>query len=245
MKRIIGMMVLAVALMVPSASFAEGDQIGVYVAPKFVYGYTMMNSVKGVGLGAGDPEPTTYRVGSKDDNVFGGSLAIGYDFDKRFRVPIRTELEYTIFSEAEAKRNYSYGEFFPDEDLTRRQTFRIQTLFLNAYWDINTGTQFTPYVGAGIGAAFIKTEGNSSGSNPIEGSWDMDFGSKTVTNFAWNVGAGLGYDITNNWTVDLGYRFVGLGSVKTATYHEGGEWIRMKSSGLYQHQVSLGIRYTF
>ncbi len=216
-----------------------------YVAPKFVYGYTQMDNVKGIGLGAGDPDTTTYPVGDKDDSVFGGSLAIGYDFDKRFGVPIRTELEYSIFSKAEAKRNYSFGEYIPGEDLTRKQTFNIQTLFLNTYWDFNTGTPFTPYIGAGIGAAFIKTEGNSSGSNPIEGSWDMDFGSKTVTNFAWNVGAGLGYDITDNWTVDLGYRFVGLGSVKTAKYHEGDEWIQMKSSDLYQHQVALGIRYTF
>jgi len=36
-------------------------------------------------------------------------------------------------------------------------------------------------------------------------------------NFAWNIGAGVGFDLTENWTLDAGYRFVGLGSVKTKT----------------------------
>ena len=255
MKRIMGLMLLVAVLMVPTAGFAASDQLGIYVAPKFVYGLTQMNNVKHnyTENYPGGVDFESYSVGDKHDNTFGGSLAIGYDFDKMFEVPVRAEIEYSIFSRAKAKQRFTEADTgLPNERMSRTQSFNIQTLFVNAYWDINTGTKFTPYVGAGIGAAFIKTKGNSKGYNDLEGSWDIDFGSKTVTNFAWNVGAGLGYDITDHWTVDLGYRFVGLGSVKTGTYYEPSgavpgtnDSVQMKSSDLRQHQVSLGVRYTF
>ena len=243
MKRIIGLLALVAMLMLPAASFPAGDQVGGYVAPKFVYGFTQIDGVKLHWSHMGDSG--SERVGSRTDSTFGGSLAVGYDFEKKFGVPLRAELEYAGFSTAEAKRSYT----FDDERMTLKQKFNIQTLFLNAYWDIDTGTQFTPYLGAGIGMGFIKTKGTETGylvSDPTD-SWANSTSSKNVTNVAWNIGAGLGYDITDNWTLDVGYRFVGLGSVKTKTYryNDSDSSIYGKTKNLYQHQVSLGARYTF
>jgi hypothetical protein len=106
------MMVLAVVLIVPSVSFAAGDQIGIYVAPKFVYGYTYMKGLKEVWTEYDWFNNERYMsgsegFGSKSSNTFGGSIAIGYDFDKRFNVPIRTEIEYSIFSQAEKNTTLS------------------------------------------------------------------------------------------------------------------------------------------
>ena len=95
--------------------------------------------------------------------------------------------------------------------------------------------------------AFVGTKMKSSGydiSDPDD-SWSDSTGSKTVTNFAWNVGAGLGYDFTENWTLDVGYRFAHLGSVKTKTYSDDESTYHGKTSDLYQHQVAIGVRYTF
>lgn len=36
----------------------------------------------------------------------------------------------------------------------------IQTLMLNAYWEFHNSTKFTPYIGAGIGLAFLQTDGS-------------------------------------------------------------------------------------
>lgn len=242
MKRILGALLFVGLVAMPTVASA-GDQIGVYVAPKFVYGLTQMDSVKQKWSDSASGESGSERVGSKTDDTFGGSIAIGYDFDKKFGVPIRAELEYAAFSEAEAKRSFT-DEY---DHITMKQKFNIQTLFLNAYWDINTGTQFTPYIGGGLGMGFINTKGKESGydvDDPSD-SWDFGTGSKTVTNFAWNVGAGLGYDITENWTLDAGYRFVGLGSVKTKTYSDDEVAVKGKTSNLYQHQFAVGVRYTF
>ena len=242
MKRIIGALLLVGVMLTPAIASA-GEQIGVYVAPKFVYGVTQMNSIKMHWSDNSYGDSGSERIGSKTDDVFGGSIAIGYDFDKKFGLPVRAELEYAGFSKAEGKRTYHDGIVKE----TLKQTFGIQTLFLNAYWDINTGTAFTPYIGTGLGMGFINTKGSSKGldtTNPTD-SWSDSTGSKNVTNFAWNVGAGLGYDLTENWTLDVGYRFVGLGSVKTKSYNDEDTSYYGKTNNLYQHQVAVGVRYTF
>jgi len=264
MKRILGLMVLVGVLMIPSVGSA--DQIGIYVAPKFVYGLTQMRGVKVAEdydyAGSLPPgtTPSSGNLGSHTDNTFGGSIAIGYDFSKKFNVPVRTELEYAAFSTAEAKHHQRI--VFDDtdhEDLWNKQTYQIQTLFINAYWDINTGTKFTPYLGAGLGMGFIGTKARDWGASynpadpygPDRDEFDNPINKKTRTNFAWNIGAGVGYDITDNWTIDAGYRFVGLGSVKSGNnreYDDNGDFLGnswFKTRNLYHHQFAIGLRFTF
>lgn len=250
MKKVLGLLAMAAILVIPNVARA-GDQLGIYVTPKFIYGYTQMDGFKGSNheVATGISESETF--GSQHDDAFGGALAIGYDFDKQFDVPIRAEIEYSILSKVEAKRSsmeYDHGQ--PDWYSKNKQTFGIQTLFLNAYWDIDTGTAFTPYVGGGLGMAIIDTKFKAKNTDyTIPEDYSFSSGSKTVTNFAWNVGAGLGYDITESWTVDLGYRFVSLGSVKSknleADYNGDVYEAKVKTEHLYQHQVALGLRYTF
>lgn len=243
MKKYLGLLTACLMLAIASPASAA-DQLGVYVAPKFIYGLTQMDAVKGHWTDTMTGESGSIRIGNKTDDTFGGSIAVGYDFGKRFGVPIRGEVEYAAFSRAEAKRSYT-NEWNEREKL--KQTFDIQTLFFNAYWDIDTGTRFTPYLGAGLGMAFIGTKMKSNGYDigDPDDSWSESTGSKTVTNFAWNVGAGLGYDLTENWTLDAGYRFAHLGSVKTKTFSDDESTFHGKTSNLYQHQFAIGVRYTF
>ena len=256
--------------MLPATSFAADKQTGVYVAPKFVYGLTQMNSPK-ASVGVEGLGQSSMGVGSKTDSTFGGSIAIGYDFSKQQGIPLRAELEYAIFSNAKVQKSFAgtngdggigtpgtweYNEKY-------KQTYGIQTLFLNAYYDFKTDTIATPYIGAGLGMGFIKTKGEFNGTwefddflgiSALDGEWDVSLnaGSKTVTNFAWNIGAGVGFDLAENWTLDAGYRFVSLGSVKTktGTFEFNGVPIdeisgHGKTKNLYQHQFALGLRYTF
>jgi len=232
-KSIIGLMVMAGMLMFPLKAIAADGQLGIYVAPKVIYGLTYMKDVKYQEfLTAG------YRgwsMGSHWDSTFGGSLAAGYDFSKKLNVPVRAELEYAVFSKAEAEKEL-WG------DTTFRQLNNIQTLFVNVYYDINTGTRFTPYVGAGMGAGFIRTKGWAN----WRGGDITNTGSRTETNFAWNIGMGLGYEITKNIALDVGYRFADLGKVQTNLFDwGGGDWWGMETKRIYQHQFSMGARFTF
>ena len=226
MKRIMGLMAVAGMLMFPVAAKAADGQLGIYVAPKVIYGLTYMKDVK-----YQQSNGLFGNIGNKWDSSFGGSLAVGYDFSKKLNVPIRTELEYAAFTKAEAE-----GTDQPWRD-KYKQSNNIQTLLVNLYYDINTGTKFTPYVGAGMGAGFIRTKGNAD--------WATGIGSKTVTNFAWNIGLGLGYQITNNIALDMGYRFADLGKVQTNWNNDYAYPWRLEIKRIYQHQFSMGARFTF
>ncbi len=249
-----------VGLVQTGASAAEqaAKQSGVYVAPKFVYGYTVMDKLK-AGMDVNVPnQGGSIAVGSTsdsdNDDVFGGALAVGYDFSKRFDVPLRAELEYSILSQAKSGVTEEVKMSGPNALLSLDQELDIQTLFANVYYDINTGTRITPYVGAGIGMAFIDAQSDLS-VTPTWGSGaslDVDSGTKSNTNFAWNVGAGAGVALTDNLSVDLGYRFAYLGEAKsdtitlTDTPAAGASVdISSKTENLYMHQVLLGLRYTF
>ncbi len=228
------------------------DQIGVYVAPKFIYGYTVMDKLKANVKSGGA------SVGTSDDDhddAFGGALAIGYDFDKKFNVPVRAELEYSIFSQTEAGVGAEVKRSGPNLGLSLDQKLDIQTLFFNIYYDIKTGTPITPYIGAGLGMAFVDAKSNISGNTTWGSalSLDTDRGTESNTNFAWNVGAGAAWAFTDNLSVDLGYRFASLGEVKSDTIDTtatvgpisiSGD-VSSKTENLYMHQVMLGLRYTF
>ena len=96
---------------------------------------------------------------------------------------------------------------------------------VNGYVDIGTWYGITPYVGAGVGVARNTLSGVTDvgfaypgaglGGFPTGGF--LDDGSKT--NFAWAGMAGLGFNVTQNLKLDLGYRYLNLGKFTSGTSH--------------------------
>jgi opacity protein-like surface antigen len=196
----------------------------------------------------------TLGMGDKNETVFGGGLTLGYDFDKRPDIPVRIELDYT--ARDKSSRSGSVGATW---DVTRdgnpdviintvdmKTSVQLQTLMLNAWFDIPTGTAFRPYLGGGIGWAFIDFSASSL-EDGIPSSL-VSTGTKSSTNFAWSLGGGLGYAITRNWTADLGYRYIDAGNVKKEPlkFPDGSASLYYSKIGRIEaHDVMLGIRYTF
>lgn len=106
--------------------------------------------------------------------------------------------------------------------------FRLykHSVMANAYFDYLTCTPWTPYVGAGIGSAYLKA----------------DYGevAKSVYNLAWQVMAGVAYDLNSNWTLDAGYRYADLGRVRK----NFGNGFVVKTTAR-DHEIMMGVRYTF
>jgi outer membrane autotransporter protein len=210
LTKMAGLLALAGVIAVPVAASASDGQLGIYVAPKFVYANTKM---KRVDFSLRDSTPPGIgsfeeKFGNHTDDTWGGSIAAGYDFSKKYSLPIRAELEYAAFSKAKVSGTPTTGGWGTNSISHSQQA---QTLFLNAYYDIATGTKLTPYVGAGLGATFIKAKGAINWNNGLVDSWD----SRTATNFAWNIGIGLGYEITKNVALDVSYRYADLGKAST------------------------------
>lgn len=89
-------------------------------------------------------------------------------------------------------------------------------IMLNAYWDIETGTRFTPYLGAGLGTAYVDVDTTGGDDN-----WE----------FAYQGMAGANFAIDPRWTVGAEYRYFGTTEVG--------------STDINNHAVLGNVRYAF
>lgn len=93
------------------------------------------------------------------------------------------------------------------------------------YYDIDTGSQVVPYAGIGGGMSYVTVkEGNT----------------KTVWAIAFQGAAGIGYAVTEDLSLTLGYRLAGTMDADFA--EEDGRGTLKMALG---HNVELGIRYSF
>ena len=189
-----------------------------------------------------------HEESSKDVGVVGGKWAVGVSANVLEKAALRAELEY-------GDTSASYTEFSgrdngdPHSNEDRAGQIDSKTLFLNFYFDIDTGTIFTPYIGAGLGVHNAALDYNfKSGRYSIPETRTSDW------KFAWNVGAGVGVRVTQNLTLDLGYRYSDLGSFGMTAglykddYNNSSTWREKEEHFDYDlkaHEVLLGLRYTF
>jgi OOP family OmpA-OmpF porin len=73
----------------------------------------------------------------------------------------------------------------------------------NAYWDIETNTRITPYIGAGIGTAYVDIDTPGGGNG-----WE----------FAYQGMAGANIALAPQWAVGAEYRYFATTEVKGVDY---------------------------
>lgn len=220
MKRVFAVLALALMLALPGVASAS-DVNGFYVAPKFLM------SIQDTGVISRPSSALTDE--SYSQFTLGGALALGYDFYPQQQIPLRAEIEFALRGNSEK----SWDSHWQGDNWNLKGVWNTSTLFLNLYYDIQTGTPFVPYIGAGAGLAFNYVE-YSGGARGMSSS-----SSDTFTNFAWNVGAGVAYNFNENVAVDVGYRFVGLG------YNEVSFGNYEVSNQPYSNEFMVGLRFTF
>ncbi|MGV6871650.1 outer membrane protein [Pseudochelatococcus sp. B33] len=96
------------------------------------------------------------------------------------------------------------------------------TVLANLYADIGTWHGVTPYVGAGAGVAWNRLAGA--------------FGDRDRTNFAWALGGGFAVEVTPQVSLDISYRYLHTGAVRSPT-------LALRESG--SHDVRIGLRWWF
>ncbi len=221
MKRFLAVVTLLAALLAPGMAAAEGA--GLYLEPK------LLLSLQNTGDISKDNAPFSGSMDRYDQFTLGGALAVGFDFWQYYLVPLRFELELGLRGNAEHDWDVSYG----GRKGTVEGTWNSTTLFANLYYDIHTDSGLTPYIGGGLGMAFNYAEykwrnGATGGS-----------ASDTMTNFAWNLGAGVSYSFNENLAVDLAYRFVSLGHNEVSLGN-----MTFKNDP-YDNEFMLGLRFGF
>ena len=224
MKRIFLALALMLGMALPSIAAAEGT--GLYLAPKFLMSFQNTGQMERSSGLAGS------GVGQYSQFTLGGALALGYDFWPQQMLPLRAELEFALRGNSETS--------WDDGGRMRevKGTWNSTTLFANLFWDFHNDTIMTPYVGAGLGMAF-----NYAGYDFTDRAGNTFSGDERTTNFAWNVGAGVAFNINDHFTIDAAYRFVGLGYNEVSVSSGGNDYT--VGNRPYNNEFMLGLRYGF
>jgi len=216
MKRFI---VLLIVLLLPVQVFA-GDRY-----------------IKG-NIGIFSLEDSTLNLASEDNDVdigdvssdtgFGINAAIGKSFANGFDL----ELEYGFKTADldEATPSDEVAEYTGDFEVDVDGNVDIHSLMANAIYNFKSGASITPYAGAGIGLGFVNIDLD-------------DAGDISDTVFAYQLMAGVAFNVSNNMDILAGYRYFGTSDItEDGTFYgydvEG-------SATVDSHNFEVGLKYSF
>lgn len=188
------------------------------------------------------------RVSDKthSDTVFGARVAFGATADFDAYGALRGELELNWNGDATDSNDFDFKIINKYTHSFETKT-KVYGAMANLYYDIATGTKFTPFVGAGAGMAHVKVSSGAHGT--VEKQAFSINGDATDNNFAWNATAGVAYNISDSIVLDIAYRYTDLGAVKsTDTFTMDNLKGKMTTDAKFDiatHEVMLGARYRF
>jgi len=127
---------------------------------------------------------------------------------------------------------------------------------VNAYLDLGNYGGFTPYLGAGVGGAYVRWEDYTrTGICTINTLGDCQnsalatiYTNNQTSNTQWkpagSVMAGFSYDLTRNLKFDMGYKFTYIsGGSAVNDVQVGTGFSNLEYESFNIHQINLGFRY--
>lgn len=117
------------------------------------------------------------------------------------------------------------------------------TVMANGYYDFGRFGNFSPYVGAGVGASYNRMSEvyftqNTFLTNRIQGDSKLSL--------AWSLMAGVGYQVTDRAVLDFGYRYMNYGNAQSGQIDNlGFVNPRVYVNDMSAHEFKVGLRYHF
>jgi len=230
-----------------------------YLGGRMSYSHNNISGMKTTLYAPDDDEPSILHVdrNTVKGDSFGsvrGKIAAGLALPAdHLHGAFRVEAEFGLSTKEEFKMVVD-GENFPNDPAQLK--LGKQTFFVNAYYDFNATNKIKPYAGLGIGLARVKVDMNWAAENPsIPDLFFFVNESANLRNFAWNLGFGVAYSLTDNIALDLGYRFTDMGKIDLQTVNMvdatelGGDIFAGSTmnitTNLRSHEVLFGVRYAF
>lgn len=184
------------------------------------------------------------NTGNGNPLDFTGSMKTGYDYRAAFgayrapQVRVEGELAYRRASMDKLSINNDAGLGAAAGAAPLAGSVEANghvtaiSAMLNAYYDYDTGSRWRPYIAAGIGAARLAMKNVSAAGVPVVDAFD--------TVFAYQLGLGLGFEVTKSLTIAADYRYFTTldPTFKDAAGHSF-------DSEFTSHNLSLGVRYRF
>ena len=205
MKKTLFTVAAMTVLVAPINALAADDSF--YIKGNVGLGMAMDTDIDNMPNAAGTAK-VTYDTGIV------ASLAAGYDFAN----PMRMEVEFMRQKNDLDRLSYDnvYGNF-DEGDLTTK------SFMLNGFYDIDTGSPWTPFLGGGIG--WSKLDLNTP-------ALDM---SDNDNVFTYQFIGGVAYAFNEQWSVDAQYRFIGTSDATI----DGADF------DFNSNNLMLGLRYSF
>lgn len=176
------------------------------------------------------------QTNSFDSASLDGSWSLGGGIGYQITDHFRADLTGDYWFDADFSGSTSDGFNF-SVDKSKMSAF---LLLANAYVDLGTWYRITPYVGAGIGGAWVNWDDLHNTLD--DGSYFRHKGSSDWR-FAYAFMAGASYCLTRNLKFDAGYRFSHINGGKMFEF-EGGAGPGY-DDGFNTHEVRGGLRYQF
>jgi opacity protein-like surface antigen len=188
----------------------------------------------------GNSVPGTSSFNSDDlEGAFSLGVGVGYQITKYLRTDLTAD--YWFRSDFTGSTSGWCGGF-PCSS-TDESSYTAWLLLANAYADLGTYGGFTPYVGAGIGGAYVSWDDLH---NTISGTTTVHEGAANWR-FAWALMAGTSYCLSDKLKLDVGYRY---------TRVNGGRMFELApvtgpgagpgfDDGFNVHEARAGLRYQF
>jgi opacity protein-like surface antigen len=185
------------------------------------------------------------HLGFNTAGIFG--LGVGYKFNNWLRFDVTGE--YRGNSQFFGTDSITYpGGVGTD---TYHATKSEWVALANAYVDLGTWWCMTPFIGAGVGAARVSIANftdqgiANNGGGALPGLALGDNVSKW--NLAWALHAGVAYNVSPNFTIELAYRYLNMGDGLTGDLHtfDGTNNIVNPTTfkSISSHDLMLGVRW--
>ncbi len=192
-----------------------------------------------------------YEESSLDDTGF-IDAGVGYRFNQYFRADITGEYRGAAhYSSLESYKCQGSPNcrFTPRGYDAYSGSISSAVGLANGYVDLGTWYAITPFIGAGVGAAYVNV-GSILDQGAEAGAGALGFsGGHSQTNFAFAFMAGLDLSVTQNLKLEVGYRYLDEGNIQTGTINcQGQPGVcpkEVQHFRLASNDIRLGFRYTF
>ena len=151
-----------------------------------------------------------YTINTSYDTGWAIGAALGYNFGNT-----RVEGEVAYQKADEDKAKDSFGSWDATGDIS------ALSFLVNGYYDFTNSSAFTPYLSAGLGFAKVKVT-------------DIGYNADDTV-FAYQVGAGVGYALNKNVTLDVKYRYFATSDAK----------FEYETREFASHNLLFGVRVNF
>lgn len=224
-------------------------------------GYAVSNDLGTTTFRTFDPVSATYGQGAFDTQELDSEFIFGGGFGYRYNEWLRGDFTADGFR---ADFDGSTSSAAPCDGGPAGTSCRTEdnaevsaiSLMANAYVDLGTYVGVTPYVGAGLGYSYVSWSDLDSQAFCVDGLASCPDGfvgtesrpGRKDWRFTYALMAGIGYDITRNMKLDVGYKYrhIDGGDMfgwDAASAAGGATGVQGRDGDLSQHEISVGLRY--